>query len=94
MSFLVALPNGLEAAATELAGIGTSLGEANGAAAAVTTELSAAGADEVSATIASLFGAHAQAYQALSTRAAAFHQEFVQAMQAAAAAYAGAAATA
>nr|WP_223163860.1 PE family protein [Mycobacterium simiae] len=41
----------------------------------------AAGADEVSAAIAALFGTHGQAYQAyraLSAQAVAFHQQFVQ----------------
>ena len=35
-------------------------------------------ADEVSAAVAALFGSHAQAYQALSAQAAAFHSQFVQ----------------
>lgn len=46
--------------------------------------------DEVSAGIAALFGAHGQAYQALSAQAAQFHQQFVQAMSAGASAYASA----
>ncbi|OBK23860.1 hypothetical protein A5634_04705 [Mycobacterium asiaticum] len=50
----------------------------------------AAGADDVSAAIAALFGAHAQAYQQLSAQAAQFHQQFVQLMTAGAAQYAGA----
>ncbi|WP_142282281.1 PE family protein, partial [Mycobacterium sp. IEC1808] len=90
MSFLVALPNGLEAAATDLAGIGYSLGEVNRVVAAATTELLPAGADDVSAAIADVFGAHGRAYQTLGTQAAAFHQQFAQAVQAGAAAYAGA----
>ncbi|AMC67937.1 PE family protein PE14 [Mycobacterium tuberculosis] len=40
----------------------------------------AACADEVSAVVASLFARHAQAYQALSLQATAFHQQFVQAL--------------
>ena len=47
-----------------------------------------AGADEVSAAISSLFGAHAQAYQALSAQAASFHQQFVQLLHGGAAQYA------
>lgn len=50
----------------------------------------AAGADEVSAGIAALFGAHARAYQALSAQAAAFHAQFVQALNAGAGSYAAA----
>ena len=46
-----------------------------------TSSVSAAGADSVSAAIAQLFGAHAQAYQAISAQAAQFHEQFVQLMQ-------------
>jgi hypothetical protein len=52
-----------------LANIGSTIEAVNSAAAAETTEVVAAGADEVSAAVANLFGAHAQAYQALSTQA-------------------------
>jgi PE family len=55
-----------------------------------TTGVLAAGADEVSATIATLFGAHAKAYQALSAQAAVFHNPFVQLMSAGAGQYAAA----
>ena len=41
----------------------------------------------MSAVIAALFGSHAQAYQALSAQAAAFHQRFVQLMTKGAASY-------
>lgn len=47
----------------------------------------AAGADEVSAAVASLFSGHAQAYQTLGTQAAAFHERFIQALSTAAGAY-------
>jgi hypothetical protein len=50
----------------------------------------AAGSDEVSAAIASLFSSHGKAFQALSAQAAAFHSRFVQALIAGAGAYAGA----
>ena len=70
--------------------IGSTISAANAAAAAPTTGVLAAGADEVSAAIAALFGAHAQAYQALSAQAAAFHSQFVQLMNAGRGAYAGA----
>jgi hypothetical protein len=53
-----------------------------------TTSVLAAGADEVSASVAALFGAHAQAYQTLSAQAAAFHTQFVQLMNGGAASYA------
>ena len=73
MSFVIAAPEFLTAAATDLANIGSTIGAANAAAAAPTTSLLAAGADEVSAAVAALFGGHAQSYQALSAQAAAFH---------------------
>ncbi|MEK1275554.1 PE family protein [Mycobacterium ulcerans] len=50
----------------------------------------AAGADEVSALIAGLFDAHAQAYQALSAQALVFHDQFVQMLNAGAGSYAAA----
>ena len=78
MAYLTAAPELVAAAATDLANIGSTIDLANEAAALPTTGVLAAGADEVSAGIASLFGAHAQAYQALSTQAARFHAQFVQ----------------
>ena len=50
------------------------------AAAAPTSGVVPAGADEVSAATAALFNSYAQEYQALSQQAAAFHREFVQAL--------------
>lgn len=83
-------PDVLASAATDLAGIGSALSAANAAAAAPTTAMLAACADEVSAVVASLFARHAQAYQALSLQATAFHQQFVQALTGAGGAYAAA----
>ena len=60
MSFVIAAPEILTTAATDLAGIGSAINAANGAAVASTTRVVAAAADEVSAQIAALFGAHAQ----------------------------------
>jgi hypothetical protein len=88
MSFLIATPELVTAAATDLANIGSTLSTANSAAAATTTGLLAAGADEVSAGIAALFGAQGQAYQAISAQAALFHAQFVRALNAGAGAYA------
>jgi hypothetical protein len=78
MSNLVAVPDFLSAAAGDLAGIGSALGEANAAAAGPTTLVLAAGEDEVSAAVAALFARHGQAFQALSAQAAAFHDRFAQ----------------
>ncbi len=90
MSYLVADPDVLASAATDVEGIGSSLSAATAAAAAPTTAVAAAGADEVSTAIAALFSGHAQAHQALSAEAAAFHTQFVRALTGAADAYAGA----
>ena len=87
MSFVNVAPELLESAAHDLAGIGSSLGEATGLAAAPTTSIVAAGADEVSAAIAALFGSHGQEFQALTAQAAAFHNEFVGMVKSGAGAY-------
>ncbi|CAM2767240.1 PE family protein [Mycobacterium intermedium] len=90
MSYVFAVPEMMSAAATDLAAIESMLSQASVAATAGTTTVPAAGADEVSAAIAALFSAHGQTYQALSARAAAFHQQFVQLMTIAADSYASA----
>ncbi|WP_142282303.1 PE family protein, partial [Mycobacterium sp. IEC1808] len=86
MSFLIAAPELMAAAASDLAGIGSTLGAAR-AAAVSTTGVLAAGEDEVSAAIAALFSAHGQQFQGLGAQAAAFHDQFVQALRAAAGGY-------
>ncbi|OPE46840.1 PE family protein, partial [Mycobacterium intermedium] len=88
MSYLFAVPEFVAAAASDLANIGSTLNTASSAAALPTTQVLAAGADEVSAAVAALFSGHAQAYQAVSSQAAAFHAHFVQMLQAGAGAYA------
>ncbi|KAA1244472.1 PE family protein, partial [Mycobacterium simiae] len=90
MSYVFALPEFVDAAATELAQIGSTLSAANTAAAFPTTAIAAAGADEVSAAIASLFGSHARQYQAMSAQMATFHDQFVRNLQAGMSAYASA----
>lgn len=62
MSFVTASSELMASAATHLASIGSSITQANAAAAVLTAGVLAAGADEVSAAIAALFGVHAQAY--------------------------------
>jgi triacylglycerol lipase len=90
MSYVIAAPEMMTSAATDLAGIGSNLSAANAAAASQTTGVLAAAEDEVSAAIAAVFSAHGQGFQALSARAAAFHEQFVQALNASAGSYAGA----
>ncbi len=86
--WVIAAPEYVAAAASDLANIGSSLSSANMAALAPTSGVLAAGADEVSAMIAALFSLHAQAYQALSAQAASFHAQFVQLMNGGASQYA------
>jgi triacylglycerol lipase len=87
MSFVIATPELATSAATDLASIGSTLNAAKSAAAAPTTGILAAAEDEVSAAIAAAFSAHGQGFQALGTQAAAFHDQFVQALTAAAGSY-------
>ncbi len=84
MSYVIATPEMMATAAFDLARIGSQVSAASAVAAMPTTEVVAAGADEVSAGIAALFSAHAQEYQALSAQAAAFHDQFVHTLTAAA----------
>jgi hypothetical protein len=88
MSYVIAAPEMMAAAATDVASVGSTLSAAHLAAAAPTVALIPAAADEVSASIAHLFSAHAQDYQALAGQAAAFHQQFVQHLTASAASFA------
>jgi hypothetical protein len=94
VSYLIAAPQYLASAATDLAGIGSIISEANTFAAGPTLGVLPAGADEVSAAMAALFDAHGQAYQALSAQAALFHDQFVQILNGAGSAYAEAEANA
>jgi hypothetical protein len=90
MSFVTAAPDLVEAAAQDLAGIRSSLMEASASVAVPTTGVVPAAADEVSAGVAALFGNFGKEFQAVSAQAQAFHAEFVNAMNAGAAAYASA----
>ncbi|OBI11238.1 hypothetical protein A5712_09670 [Mycobacterium sp. E2327] len=87
MSYVLAAPEWLSAAAEDLAGIGSAVDAANAAAASSTTSLLAAGADEVSRSIAGLFGAHGQAFHAMTAQAAQLHEKFVLTLQANAGTY-------
>ncbi|MFV8315692.1 PE domain-containing protein [Mycobacterium sp. 23] len=93
MAHVVVGPQRVGIAAGDLVRLGSVIGAANATARASTTQLLAAAEDEVSAAVAALFGEHGQAYQAISTQAARFHQQFVQAISAGAGAYAAAEAT-
>jgi PE-PPE domain/PE family len=90
MAYVVTQPQVMAAAAADVAAIGTTINEANAAAARATTGLTAAAADEVSTAIATLFNAYAQEGQALIGQAAALHNGFAQALAAAGTAYSNA----
>ncbi|ORB86991.1 hypothetical protein B1987_28105 [Mycobacterium kansasii] len=88
MSFVSAVPEAVQAAAQDLAGIRVTLEEATAAvAASTTTTLAGAGQYEVSAAIAALFGTFGQEYQAVSAQASAFHAAFVKLLSGAASSY-------
>ena len=88
MSFVTTQPELLESAANQLQGVGTAIGAQSAAAAAPTTGVVPAAADEVSALTATQFGAHAAMYQAVSAQAAAVHDMFVRTLGASAGSYA------
>ena len=87
MSYVIAAPEMMTSAATDLSNIRSAVTAANAAAAAQTTGVLAAAEDEVSAAIAAVFSAHGQGFQALGAQAAAFHEQFVQALTAGAGSY-------
>jgi hypothetical protein len=87
MSFVTTLPIALEAAAGKLQGIGSALAAQNAAAAAPTTGVVPAAADEVSALQATQFAAYGTWYQQVSAQAAAVHQMFVQTLSTSAGSY-------
>src|SRR6202453_5178911 len=87
MSFVIAAPELVQGAAQDLAGIGSSLADVTASVAGPTTGGAAAGQDEGSVAIASLFGNFGAEFQALSAQAQAFHAQFVSAMNVSAAAY-------
>jgi len=88
MSFVTTQPEALSAAAVNLAGIGTMMSAQNSAAAAPTTGVVPAAADEVSALTATQFAVHAQMYQAIGAQAEAIHQLFVGTLGTSATSYA------
>jgi hypothetical protein len=76
MSFVVTQPESLAAAAGILCGVGSAVAAHNAAAAALTTGVVPAAADEVSAPTATQFDIHAQTYQAVSAQDAVVHRVF------------------
>jgi hypothetical protein len=87
MSYVIADPEIMTSAASDLAAIGSNVDAAHMVAAARTTSVIPAAADEVSASIAHLFSQHAANYQAMAAQAAAFNDQFVQHLAAGAFSY-------
>ncbi|WP_281280108.1 PE family protein [Mycobacterium pseudokansasii] len=84
------VPDVMNAAAGNLAEIGSAMSAANAAAAPPTTGLVAMAADQVSAAVTAVFATHAQDYQALSAKMVAVHDQFVRTLSNGAGAYLGA----
>jgi PE family len=76
VSFVTTQPEMLTATAANLQSIGSTIDAQNAAAAASTTAVVPAAADEVSALTAAQFALYAQTYQAIADHAAAIHQMF------------------
>lgn len=90
MSYVIAEPELLAAAAADFAGIGSTLTAANTAAAAPTTQLAALGVDEISAAVNGFLNLQARQYQSISAQVvAAVNARIVQALNAGAQWYAG-----
>ena len=88
MSFVTTQPEMLASAAGDLQSIGSAVAAGNMAAAAPTTGVVPAAADEVSALTAAQFAAHAQMYQAIGAQATAIHELFVNTLGTSAGSYA------
>lgn len=90
VSLVTVTPAALVSAAADLVRIRSGLDAARTAAAAPTTGLMAAAADEVSTAVARLFTEFGEEFHALDTQVGAFHQHFVHALSRAADSYLGA----
>jgi hypothetical protein len=87
MTFVIAAPEMMTAAATDLSIIDADLSHAHSAATNATVGLLPAAADEVSAGVAHLFSRYAEDFRGLAGRASAFHELFAHNLKASAAIY-------
>jgi hypothetical protein len=87
MSFVTTQPEALTAAATKLRGLGSAMAAQNAGAAAPTTGMAPAAADEVSALQATQFSAYGTLYQQVSAQAQAIHEMFVNTLGTSAGSY-------
>ena len=78
MSFLTAVPAELAAAAAQLGAIGSALAAQNAGAAAPTTAIAPAAADQVSILQSGIFTAYGALYQQIAAEAQAIQEQFVQ----------------
>jgi PE family/PPE-SVP subfamily C-terminal region len=81
MSFVTTAPAAISAAATQLEGVGSSFAAESAGAAAPTTAISPAAADEVSILQSGVFSTYGQLYQTVSAQAQSVHQQFVNTLQ-------------
>jgi hypothetical protein len=88
MSFVTTQPEALAYAAGKLQTLGSAMAAESAAAAAPTTGLVPAAADEVSALQATIFAAYGNLYQSVNAQAAAIHELFVNTLGASAGSYA------
>jgi hypothetical protein len=93
VSVLLVVPEYLATATTDLGSIGASLQSVTAAAAAPTTGLAAASADEISAAVAALFTEYGQQYQAVAGQVATSYEQFARSLTASVNSYAAAEAT-
>ena len=87
-SFVTTTPEVLLTAAGDLRSVGSGVAAGNAAAAAPTTGVFPAAADDVSALTAAQFAAHAATYRAVAAQAAAIHDLFVATLETSAGSYA------
>lgn len=87
MSFVTTHPEAMAATASNLQAIGSAMTAQNTAAAAPTTGIAPAGADEVSVLQATQFAAYGQLYQQISAQAAAIQEMFVNTLRTSADSY-------
>lgn len=88
MSFVLAQPELMDAAAGNLAGVGSTMAARNAAAAAPITSVLPAAADQVSVLTAAQFAAYGHLYQQISAQADTILQLFTSALRGAAGSYA------
>jgi hypothetical protein len=87
MSFVTTQPEALAYAAGKLQTLGSAMADESAAAAAPTTGVVPAAADEVSALQATIFAAYGTLYQSVNAQATAIHELFVNTLEASAGSY-------